>query len=155
MIKERIPRAIWNNYFKFCVVRNPLDTIISSWHWYQAKYSVQLSMDDYLAFCARRIYARGPGVGICPFNIVNYTDPQSGKILVDCIIRYENLDKELNSVFKKLGVPFEPPLQVRAKSGFSKNKGQYKTIFTGKQIQLIRKLFAEEIALHGYVLSFD
>jgi len=31
IIKERLPQAMWEDYFKFCVVRHPLEKIISGW----------------------------------------------------------------------------------------------------------------------------
>lgn len=149
-IKERVSPRVWQNYHKFCVERNPWEKVASGWNWYQTKYSVVISLDDYLAFCAPRIRARFRGVGVCPFNIVNYVDPQNGEVLVDQLIRYENLDEGLQSVFDRLGIPFSPPLSVHAKRGLRYKARVGPLDFTQSQRRLIEELFAEEFEMHGY-----
>ena len=33
-IKSNVSKEIWDNYFKFVVVRNPFDQIMSAFHWH-------------------------------------------------------------------------------------------------------------------------
>ena len=150
LVKERISGKIWKNYFKFCVERNPWDKVVSGWNWYNFKYSKKISFDEYLIFCKKRILAQIRGVGVCPFNIVNYTDPLSGKVIVDKIIRYEELEKQLAIIFNNLGIPINDLLKEHCKSGL-RNDNCYQNIYSNKQRLLVEELFRKEIDLHGYI----
>ena len=150
LIKERISKKIWNNYFKFCIERNPWDKVVSGWNWYNFKYGTKISIDEYLVFCKKRIHNRYRAVGVCPFNIVNYTDPASGKVIIDRIIKYEELDRQLIATFQDLKIPFTGSLDIHSKKSQRSDKG-YRNIFSREQRLLIEELFKEEIDLHGYI----
>ena len=36
-IQKRVPRDVWNGYFKFCVERNPWDKVLSHYHMHVAR----------------------------------------------------------------------------------------------------------------------
>jgi len=65
-----------------------------------------LSLDQY--------FARGK----FPINYPRYTDPSGSRIIVDRVVRYENLTDELGEIFARLNVPFEGSLGVRKKRSF-------------------------------------
>jgi len=148
-IKKRLRRDVWENYYKFCVERNPWDKVVSGWNWYNIKYRKNLTLDQYLNVFANKIHSLIRGVGTFPFNYVNYTDPINGNLLVDKVIRYEHLDEELNLILLQLGIPIEFPSHVRAKSGFRKDNG-YREVYSQSQLQVVGDLFREEIELHEY-----
>lgn len=148
-IANRVPRQVWDNYYKFCVERNPWDKVVSGLNWYNKKYRTKLSIDQYLSMCSSRIQARKHGVGICPFNLYNYSDPITGKQLVDKIIFYENLAPELEKIFLCLGIDTPNRFDVYAKSGFRDNRS-YREVFNSAQQARVEKLFKGEIELHGY-----
>ncbi|HEX4697662.1 MAG TPA: hypothetical protein VH254_08315 [Candidatus Udaeobacter sp.] len=137
-VKQRIPADAWNGYFKFCVERNPWDKVLSHYHMHAAREGGSLSLDEYLAR------------GRLPVNCFRYTDRSGRKIIVDRIIRYENLLSELNEVFAQLNIPFDGTLGVMAKSEHRTDRRPYQEVFTDEQRKIIEKAFAEEIALHGY-----
>jgi hypothetical protein len=146
----RCPRRVWAEYFKFCVERNPWDKAVSGWYWYNHKYGGQTSLDQYLELLRERITSHDPGVGAYPFNYPNYAHPRSGRLMMDRVLRYENLEQELASVLTQLGIPAEGALRARAKSGFRKDGGRYQTALSSGQRRVIGELFKEEIQLHGY-----
>jgi hypothetical protein len=150
-IRERIKKRKWEEYFKFCVERNPWDKVVSGWNWYNRKYATRISLDEYLVLLQSRIQAKKSGVGVYPYNYLNYIDPVSGKIIIDHIIQYEHLNESLTNIFTKIGIPFSHSLDIYAKSGFRDDKGRYKETLSKRQQALIEKLFDEEIKLHGYV----
>lgn len=137
-VRERVPRQIWNDYFKFCVERNPWDKVLSHYHMAAARADGNLSLDEYF----RR--------GRFPLNYFRYTDTSGERIIVDRVIRYERLNGELTDVFSKLGVPFHGSLGVRAKSEYRCAREPASKVFSEPQRERIRHLFAREIALHGY-----
>ena len=97
-----------------------------------------LSVDQY--------FARGK----FPINYPRYTNPSGSRIIVDRVVRYENLTNELGDIFARLNVPFEGDLGVRKKGHFRTDSTPYQLVFTPKQRQMVERVFAREIQLHGY-----
>jgi hypothetical protein len=137
-IRKRVPRDVWNSYFKFCVERNPWDKVLSHYHMHTAREGGSLSFDEYLAR------------GRFPINYFRYTDRSGRKIIVDRILRYENLTAELSEVFAQLNIPFDGKLGVAAKSEYRTDRRPYQQVFNDAQRRIVEKAFGKEIELHGY-----
>jgi hypothetical protein len=136
-VKSRISRKVWNNYFKFCVERNPWDKTLSDYYMRKWRGGGQLSFDEYLAeqrFC---------------FNYPIYTDYQNN-LLVNRVVRYENLIAELGEIFGLLGIPFNGSLGVHAKSEYRLDRRPYQEVYTEDQKNIVQAAFDTEIRLHGY-----
>ena len=138
LLQQRIPASVWNNYFKFCVERNPWDKTLSHYHMAAARANGALSLDDY--------FSRGK----FPLNYFRYTDRTGTRIIVDRVVYYENLMDELAEVFARLNIPFAGNLGVRAKSEYRSDRRPYQMVFNDMQRKIIEKAFAKEIALHRY-----
>jgi len=138
LVRLRVPPAVWNSYFKFCVERNPWDKVLSHYHMHAYRQGGGLSLDQY--------FARGK----FPINYPRYTDPSGSKIIVDRVLRYENLIDELAEIFARLNVPFEGDLGVRKKGHFRTDRTPYQLVFSPKQRQIVERVFAREIRLRGY-----
>ena len=143
ILQTRVPPKIWNGYFKFCVERNPWDKVLSHYHMNRARSTKPLSLDEY--------FARGK----FPINYRRYTDPSGEKIIVDRVIRYENLMSELGEVLEQLKIPFAGTLGVQAKSEYRSDRTPYQSVFTLEQRRIVEQAFAREIALHGYRFESD
>ena len=137
-VKNRVPVDVWNGYFKFCVERNPWDKVLSHYHMHAAREGGSLSLDEYLAR------------GRFPINYFRYTDRSGKKLIVDRVIRYENLLAELGELFARLTVPFDGTLGAAAKSEFRTERRPYQEIFNDEQRRIVQKAFSKEIELHGY-----
>jgi hypothetical protein len=137
-VKNRVSADIWNGYFKFCVERNPWDKVLSHYHMHAARAGGALSLDEYLAR------------GRFPINYFRYTDRSGRKIIVDRVVRYENLLSKLGEVFVQLNIPFSGTLGVGAKSEYRADRRPYQEVFNDEQRKIVEKAFAKEIELHGY-----
>ena len=137
-VRKRVPAEVWNSYFKFCVERNPWDKVLSHYHMHAAREDGPLSLDEYLAR------------GRFPINYFRYTDRTGIKVIVDRIVRYENLMAELGEVFSQLNIPFDGTLGVAGKSEYRTDRRPYRQVFNDEQRRIVEKAFAKEIALHGY-----
>jgi hypothetical protein len=138
LVKRRVPRRVWNSYFKFCVERNPWDKVLSHYHMHTARAGGSLSLDEYLAR------------GRFPINYFRYTGDSGAKIVVDRVLHYENLAAELSEVFLQLNVPFDGTLGVKAKSEYRTDRRPRQEVFNEKQRRIVEEAFAREIELHGY-----
>ena len=137
IIRHRLENKTWSEYTKFCVERNPWDKTLSHYYMLKDRAGGELSIDEYFGnadFC---------------HNLPIYADNE-GNVLVDRVLRYENLVEELSDVFSSLGVPFDGNLGVRAKSEHRPVKTSYEDVLSQKQVDLLRDIFADEIQLHGY-----
>jgi hypothetical protein len=142
-LRDRLPPRLWDGYFKFCVERNPWDKTLSffymlknsDWH---AHRNPDLSLDDYL------------GMGRFVLNYPIYTDRDGSRIVVDRVLRYEHLDKDLDAVFRLLGIAWRGSLNVRAKAGYRAGQQSYREVFTDAQAAIVGNAYAKEIELHGY-----
>jgi len=138
LVRERIPTHIWKSYFKFCVERNPWDKVLSHYHMHASRAGGNLSLDQYLAR------------GRFPINYFRYTDRSGSRIIVDRVVRYENLMNELAEVFSQLNLSFEGILGVRAKSDYRTDRTPYQLVFNKQQRRIVEEAFAREIDLHQY-----
>jgi hypothetical protein len=137
VVRRRVPAEIWNSYFKFCVERNPWEKVLSHYHML-AHREGSLSLDQYLA------------KGKLPINYVRYAAPSGDKIIVDRVVRYENLMEGLSEVFARLNIPFAGTLGVRAKGEYRTDRTPYQLVYTEGQRRLVERAFAREIEMHGY-----
>lgn len=137
IVRQRIPESIWDEYFKFCVERNPWDKTLSHYHMLNDRATQKFSLDEYIErghFC---------------MNFPKYVD-DDGTLLVDRVIKFESLADELGEVFARLKIPFDGNLGVRAKSDYRKDRSTYRDVLTKSQRQILDRAFAVEIRMHGY-----
>lgn len=136
-IRARVGQNVWRDYLTFCVDRNPWDKTLSHYHMLSARSNAPLSLKAYFE------------AGIFPVNIGMYTDRQ-GSLLVDRVLRYEQLDDELSALGVSLGLPIGGEVPRIAKAHYRTDRRHYTEILSTKQIDHIAKVFAAEIALNGY-----
>lgn len=135
-IRERVGLGIWNSYFKFCVERNPWDKTLSYYHMMNHRRGGSLSLDQFLA------------EGDFPINYPKYTEPgKPDQVIVDSVLRYERLNEDLAEVFEQLEIPFTASLGVNAKSEYRTDRRPFREVYTPRQFELIRKVFARETEL--------
>lgn len=136
-VKSRTSSRIWNDYFKFCVERNPWDKTLSHYHMIKDRSGETMTFEDYIKNEKFRI------------NYPKYTD-RAGNLLVDEVIKYESLPDDLTRIFDELGIPFNGSLAVRAKSEYRDCRRAYQESYSSDHADVIEKAFAKEIQMHGY-----
>ena len=137
-LKSVMAPQMFNGYFKFCVEREPVDKCVS--HFSMLKNSPihnkgneGITWESYL------------DRGNFPTDFIRYCDPQ-GNLLVDRILKYEDLTNELRSVASQIGFPFEKVYST-AKSGWRE-----KIDVTDAQKERIYEAFAPTLPFTGYAL---
>lgn len=107
-VKQFVGKNIFSDYFVFCVEREPVDKCISHYSMLKNssnhnKNTKEMSFDEYVAL--KRF----------PNDVDKYTS-ENEELLVDKIVKYENLATDLSEIAKMLG--FDLKLSSRAKVGF-------------------------------------
>lgn len=99
-IRSKLSDAVWRQYFTFAVVRNPFDHAISHFEYMKqyrnrniAEKFSKLSFEEYLEYRLSsrgvfdRVFAKMPNQ--------SYFIAENGRLLVNKIIKYENLSNDL------------------------------------------------------------
>jgi hypothetical protein len=97
-----VPRAKFDRYFKFTFVRNPCDWLVSYYHFVIARphhrcYRQLVACDGFEDFV--RAQCKRPSI-----RQKDFVADRRGSVLVDSIGRFENLDKDFQSVCRRLGL---------------------------------------------------
>ena len=133
-----LDESVWKSYYKFCIERNPWDRAVSAYFW-RGKPKGYASILDWLHDGGHQILIkRGRGI----YTVEN-------EMVVDRVVRFENLAGGLEDVRAEIGLP--DPLELpRAKSGHRKDKRPYSEILGNEERRIIERDFAFEIETFGY-----
>jgi hypothetical protein len=133
LIRARVGRKVWDRYFTFCFERDPWDKVVS-WYFYATRNRVPRPGFDEWVIDAP-----------LPSDWSRYT--LGGRLGVDFVGRFENLDTDLARALDSVGITDVPPLP--------RAKGQLRSAETEVSITpavdaRIRQVFANEIREFGY-----
>lgn len=136
-VKRRVSRTVWNSYYKFAFDRNPWDREVS---WY-----------SHLKMGGRRTGTFDEHLQQLPDANMNNHEFYSigGKVIVDFLGRYENLQQDMDKVMAELGVASLPPVPV-TNNHRRINQLPYQDMYNEKTRDLIAMTYKREIDLLGY-----
>ncbi len=137
-IRDLVGDDVWDNYYKFCIERNPWERVVSLYY-FRNREEPRLPIAD---FIERPVVANLQQRGSDLYMI-------DGVVAVDRIIRYESLVSELEEVRLSLGIP-EPLHLPQAKAGFRPDRLKYGDLMTDDDIARVGEIFSREIELLGY-----
>ena len=138
-IKPVLGPRIWDDYFKFCVERNPWDRTISCYYWKTRNRNPAPTITEFIDSGEVNVLKK-KGFQLYTIN---------GKVAVDHICRYEDLDKELETIAQMLKLPQKITLP-RAKGQYRKRRESYRQVLSPSNRDKIARIFADEIAQFGY-----
>jgi len=146
------------DYFKFVFVRNPWDRLVSWYNMHKklgphndfAKYLMEGSnnISDFLK--KTNVITDYPKKGFpvrksITYNQLDYVSDDNGNILVDFIGKFENLNEDVLTVGKNIGMP-NMVLPVVNKL----RKDDYRTYYTDKDIEIVAEMYKKDIEYFGY-----
>lgn len=164
-IRRYMPKLVRNNH-TFAIVRNPWERTVSmynnhvntnhmdikGWGNYGMrilrKHKVRNFTDFVRLLYKHRNKIRGLGEIVWEKQI-HFISDKKGKVIVDQIIRMENLDTEIERLKKRFDITLPTPPNKINVSGTK----EYRTYYTPETKALVSIIFKEDIALTGY--TFD
>jgi hypothetical protein len=168
-IRDKIGADIWNSYFKFTVVRNPFDKLISGFYMQEKriknyttpqrlriiaqKLSGKANPRDYIVGDSQierfRSWMRNGGAaGGAMLDRNKYLI--NGDVCIDFFIRYEDLENGIKHVCDKLDVAFEPENIPAFKSGMRNKQFSVSEFYDLETIQIVNQLYEFELNYFGY-----
>ena len=171
LIRNRVGEEIWNEYFKFTVIRNPFDKLVSGFNMQWVHYA-QVRQQGYLQkfkAIAKRVVGRA-----LPIELVNgnneierfrswiraggvVSDRETymidGKVCLDHFIRYENLENGVREVLLRLDVDPSGCVIPKFKSNFRKSRTPIVEYYDAETEAIVRRLYAWELNFFNYDLK--
>jgi len=148
-IRARAGDEVWNSYFKFCVIRDPFEKLVSAFHHFalpkeecasMAFHEIRQRFSDWM-HTVRLAY-------FDDWNIFTIDD----QIAVDYVIRYERLVDGLRHVCGQLQVPFEPGRLQRIKSEYNPHLRPAGDYYDSDTVTLAATVYARQIMHFGFRL---
>lgn len=145
---EWIGERNWRNYTKFCFVRNPYRQVVSDYLWKSRNSRAQFSFSEYLhALADPARHSR-----IVPPGWVSNWEMMSvdGKLALDYVGRFENMESDFADITSRLGVG---RLQISGISAKKSSDYDYRSFYSGDDVETVSRLFRREIEEFGYSYS--
>ncbi|MBN2905498.1 MAG: sulfotransferase family 2 domain-containing protein [Rhodobacteraceae bacterium] len=143
-VQKAAGARVWDTYYKVAIERDPWDRFISLWRWRQHARGLALAFDDFLDL----IEADPTSAGVRGFsNLPIYTI--DGRIAVDQLIRYNDLQGALAQLKAQLSLPLSPDGLPFQKAGH-RDRAENPHMLNAAQVARIGRLCAQEIALLGW-----
>ncbi len=136
-VKRRIGSRIWNSYFKFAFDRNPWDREVSYYCHQSAQGLIRGSFADHVQRFPQKIIGN--------YDIYSC----NGRVAVDFLGRYENLQADLAQVMDILGIRTRLNLP-RANGEFRDRHRPYRDMYDCNLRDIVARTYKREIELLGY-----
>jgi hypothetical protein len=140
-ISNYVGKEVYNKSFVFTTIRNPYSRAVSMYKhssWSSAKtfkdFCNAIKKEEYPTECAR-------------WHSSSLTEHITcgDKLMVDCVIRLENLQEDFNTVCDKIGIP----QQQLSHKNKSKHK-HYTDYYDEKTKSIVAEKYAKDIEYFGY-----
>jgi hypothetical protein len=151
-VRAVVGGEIWRSYFKFAVVRCPLDRLVSAYHFYKewdhpgvAPAKECSDLTEFLGSSYfsedRRNCTRATG-SQASFLDTGVAEP------LDKICRFETLNDDMRAVAERLGI--DSPALPHSNSS---SRGSYEDYYTAETRALTQSIYFEDFQRFGYPLS--
>ena len=177
MVRRRLGRPLWDAYFKFSIVRNPWDLVVSQYYWATREVDWQPfrktiggSLSRFWKYplrVRRNVFALGANVARTFWKLedvtfdffvaymLHYYPPngrfyfdRSGTVGLDFLIRYENLQHDYASVRERIGLPPSELPSLKTKSRAERK--HYTTYYDDRSRERVAKTYRKHIEHFGY-----
>ena len=147
VIYEFISKNVLDNYFKFCIIRNPYNKLYSAWNFIKERHGYS-DVNDFIKYKLNEEFIYGKE--IIPGDARVHYRPQftfvynnENNKFADFIIRYENLNEDISKMNEKYGL--NVPLYDDGNSQKS-----YINLLNKESILKINSLYKKDFELFNY-----
>jgi hypothetical protein len=146
-VRAGVGEQIWEDYFKFCAVRNPFDKTVSYfWHELTPELRQRLREVDFSE--VRAAFDAWTELRRFPFDAFIYT--LDGAAAVDDFIRYEHMQADTSRICRALNIPWQPERLRRYKGDMRLRSEGFEEYYTPASAARVAKAFAWELEFFQY-----
>lgn len=145
-IRRKLPREQFDAFHKFAVVRNPYDYAVSYYLYLRRNTTSRRHKDaqnwsflDFLNYMEAKNRVSG-------ITQASWTTDASGTLLVDQLLRFEQLHEEFPQLLKRLGIDDPVTLPHVNKT----ERGGYQEMYGDRERAIADRLFRRDLEAHGY-----
>jgi len=146
VIREKVGIETWRGYFKFCVMRNPFDKLVSQFYFLRKQGNIPSQADAGPVESFRQWISRG----VTAVDRDKYMIDDS--LCMDYFIRFEDLEDGVRYVCDRVNASFEPKSIPHLKAKARDRSIPLREFYDGETARLVRKAYAFEIDQFGYDL---
>jgi hypothetical protein len=146
--------GVFDRYFKFAIVRNPWDRLVSVFAWLDQKWAKGEELTDgQFEDCVRQLHGmfvvaratrQALRVGAHLRPQAHFIMDRDRRPLVDFIARHENLRADWEHIRREIGIQADLPSRMRS------HHRPYQSYYTAATRALVAEIYAEDIAAFGY-----
>lgn len=146
-VREKVGEKIWGEYYKFCIVRNPFDRVVSHW-WMVLPQNLRPQAIARMDF-ARAVFGKWvEAVPELPADREVYLI--DGKPCIDRTLRYERLQEDLKDLCQHLNLDADLSKLGNYKSEFRARRENFQDYYTPAARARVEKEFDFELQNFGY-----
>ena len=150
LARPHLPEAVWRTYFKFAFVRDPYDRFVSACAMMNKGNAAYAGHET--AVMKYTLTSLRGAVSAASFRKLMLAQPQagllvdeSGRIGVDFVGRYEDIQESFAQVCRRIGIPPQPLPVVNAAS-----HRPYREYYDDELRRLVTSFYRRDFELLGY-----
>jgi len=151
--KEMLPETVYQALFKFVVVRNPWDLQVSSWHHIRREKPAVISgINSFADFLHLKFDPDRPYDYMLDTSAElqhEYIVDLQGRVIVDFIGRYEQLEADFAHICRRIGIPTPALPHLRRAS----ERDDYRRYYTDDLAEIVARHYQRDLEVLGY--TFD
>ncbi|MBD1389090.1 sulfotransferase family 2 domain-containing protein [Neiella sp. HB171785] len=148
--KEMLPGEYFDGLYKFCVVRNPFDLQVSSFYHIQKEHPqifTRYQISSFSEFLAVRLDPQRPFEELLHAPLQSdYVVDLHGKVIVDKICRFEQLQQDFDEACDAIGIP-RVALPHKRKASSRESYQQY---YSEHDIKRVEQHYQRDLDILGY-----
>lgn len=143
-IKRLLGDEIWNAYFKFCVIRNPYEKVISLFYFLRkhARIKTNPKLSDRAQFQHWLLHGR--------LWLDRNKYAIDGEFCLDDVIKHEQLASDMERICARIGVPWNPAALPKLKGGVRPASANIDNMYSAETAEVVRKRYVFEFVNFGY-----